>query len=195
MKDPVVRFTDLSAEYGDKRLFSDLNLHIQSGKRLAILGPSGCGKSTLLRIIAGIAVPGQRHSGNIVCNGNVSLLPQDSKDCVLPWKKTNRALEREMINLLGLSGLENKLPRHMSGGQLRRLALGSVISLKRDIVLLDEPLTGLDPDLRNRAIKAIISKLLKKSILVFVTHHKEEANELATDQLEFDKTLNTFKVI
>jgi ABC-type multidrug transport system ATPase subunit len=163
--------------YGNLEVLQDVNLTIAAGDRVAVMGPSGSGKTTLLKVIAKLNTA---HSGQVHVEGKVGYMPQKSHDAVVPWRRVCQLIPNAAVREeLGLEKHKKVLPKHLSGGQLRRLALGHVFHYDKHIFLLDEPLTGLDIDLRNRMIKYILGELDPDDILVFVTHYIEEAEALA----------------
>lgn len=179
-----------------------VNLNAQRGERIAIMGPSGSGKSTLLKVIANLI---NKTSSEVDLEGvvvvgdpagkdptgeypTIGYMAQESKDVVVPWKKVGRLLQdAPLLSALELQDQVKNWPAKLSGGQLRRLALGYIVSSDRDIFLLDEPLTGLDINIREKVTKVIKEKVEDKDILLFVTHYIEEAELLANRALYIDK--------
>jgi ABC-type multidrug transport system ATPase subunit len=173
-------------------VLKEVDLMAKQGECIAIMGPSGSGKSTLLKVIANLInrkSPKVDFAGAVVVSGpvgnlgypKIGYMAQESKDVVVPWKKVVRVLpDRELLDALELQDHAEKWPATLSGGQLRRLALGYVLSSDRDIFLLDEPLTGMDIDIREKMRQLIDNKVeKKKDILLFITHYLEEAEFLA----------------
>lgn len=160
------------------------------GERIAVMGPSGCGKSTLLKLLTGIPI---RASKGIQIGGRqevegihkrirIGYLPQDSRDIVLPWKSVREQVGDDAIEGLSLDMVSHRLPAHLSGGELRRVGLGHVMSLGgKDVLLLDEPFNGLDPDTRSKAISFVKRLITGGRVLVFITHYREEAVEMEAD--------------
>lgn len=184
-------------EYGPKtQALSNLNISFTPGERWVIIGPSGSGKTTLLLILAGLLKP---TSGQILFNGEpfkgppkgVSLILQDYG--LFPWKNVleNAGLglalmglpkyERqgnvlEILKLLGLVDLKDKLPAQLSGGQKQRVAIARALAVQPQFLLMDEPFSALDALTRER-LQDTLYRLLKslKFTMILVTHSIEEA--------------------
>jgi len=183
-------------------VLKNLNLSVDKGEILALLGESGSGKTTLLKIIAGFLKPKE---GRVVIDGkdvtnlppnkrnigivfqNYALFPHMSVlDNIIYGLKVRRtpreeAIRRakELIDLLNLSGLENKRPSQLSGGQQQRVAIARALIIEPKILLMDEPMSNIDPKLRSK-LRAEIKKILKKLNIttVYVTHDQEDAFEI-----------------
>jgi iron(III) transport system ATP-binding protein len=169
---------------------------------MALLGPSGCGKTTLLRLIAGFEIPdaGTVSLGSKMLAGGrwvpperrrVGLVFQDyalfphlnvgsNIAFGLPSGQDRKRRVRELLDLVGLHGLERRMPNELSGGQQQRVALARTLAAEPQLVLLDEPFSNLDPSLRQRVrseVRQIIETLHMTAI--YVTHDQEEALSLA----------------
>ncbi len=182
-----------------------LSLEVHSGEILALLGPSGCGKTTTLRLIAGFEVPDRGRiviGGRVVEDGRVRVPPERRgigfvfQDYALFPHLTVRdniafglrdlpaAARAErlalMLRVCELEGLEERFPHELSGGQQQRTALGRAMAPGYEVVLLDEPLSNLDADLRS-ALRSHVRRTLKSTgrTAVLVTHDQEEAFEIA----------------
>ena len=189
----------VSKSYGQTEVLSDVDLSISSGTFLTLLGPSGCGKTTLLRLIAGFidpskgqididgrdmsGVPTQKRPIGMVFQ-NLALFPHFSvAENVAYGLKIKKVPQAEIdtrvarfIDLVGLDGMGDRRISQLSGGQKQRVALARSLVLEPSILLLDEPLSALDMQLRKQlqlALKDIQRKL--KTTFVFVTHDQEEA--------------------
>jgi putative spermidine/putrescine transport system ATP-binding protein len=198
-----LQLTALTKTYGDFRAVAGVDLDIPQGELVVLLGPSGCGKTTTLRMIAGFITPtaGQirlgghditrqppwkRNTGlvfqsyalfphlsvaeNVAFGLRMRKLPQPAIDAKLT----------EVLRLVRLEGLAERLPRELSGGQQQRVALARALVIEPDILLLDEPLSNLDAKLRQE-VRVEIRELQKKLGLttVMVTHDQEEALTMA----------------
>ena len=195
----AVQCIGLTKSYGEVRALHDVSLTVEQGEILALLGPSGCGKTTTLRHIAGFEEP---DAGVIIIGGrtvvgqgiwtppeqrrvgivfqNYALFPHltvaQNVGFGLKREEERRARVREVLALVGLDGLENRLPHELSGGQQQRVALARALAPKPDVLLLDEPFSNLDAGRRMR-IREDVREILKASGIaaIFVTHDQEEA--------------------
>jgi multiple sugar transport system ATP-binding protein len=198
-----VRLENLTKKFNQVIAVDHVDLRIKDGEFLTLVGPSGCGKSTALRLVAGLE---KVTSGNVYIGGklvnhippqkrNVSmvfqsyaLFPHLSTESNLAFglkirrksqkEKTERV--RWVINLLGLQGMEKRLPKELSGGQRQRVALGRALVLEPEVLLLDEPLSNLDAKLRLR-MRTELKRLHKKikTTIIYVTHDQAEAMTLS----------------
>lgn len=178
----------------------NLSLHVKPGAFVSIIGPSGCGKSTALNIAAGLLAP---TSGAVLLDGRSVSAPGADRGMVfqqyanLPWKtvienvelgpkirgvrfKERRELARHFIEMVGLSGFENRYPRELSGGMQQRVAIARVLANDPEVILLDEPFGALDAQTREILQDEIIRiwSATGKTIM-HVTHNIEEAVFLA----------------
>ena len=182
----------------DDTLPMTFDLQVAEGERIAIIGPSGAGKSSLLNLIAGFVLPTQ---GNIWLNGEnhtrsapyerpVSMLFQENnlfphltvqQNLALGLKTSLKltALEQDQIeqvaDAVGLTSFLSRLPNSLSGGQKQRVALARCLLRDKPILLLDEPFSALDPELRMEMLN-LIDELChsKKLTLLLVTHQPSE---------------------
>jgi NitT/TauT family transport system ATP-binding protein len=162
---------------------------------VSLVGPSGSGKSSLLRAVIGLQPP---ISGTVepeVSQSEIGILFQD--DALLPWRTARdnvalglsfRGVERgqalgqadDWLARLGLSGFGHRFPRHLSGGQRKRVALAQVLALKPKLLLMDEPFASLDAIVRARIIQDVAALVERERIRVLlVTHDLEEAISLS----------------
>jgi NitT/TauT family transport system ATP-binding protein len=178
-------------------VLKDINLELAAGETCAIIGPSGCGKSTLLKILAGIIT---HFDGSVTINEQpvmpkkqtIGFIPQNYG--LLPWKNIaenirlgtkikNKEQDSEdqgklldMVQLLGLSGLEYRYPGELSGGQQQRVALARAFLLHPDLLLMDEPFSALDAMTREEIQNVFLNVWRRHSVsTILVTHHVEEA--------------------
>jgi len=199
----TIRARGLTKAYGDVLALNDFNLDVWEGSLLTLLGPSGCGKTTALRVIAGfepaegtVDIRGRRVLGPGVFvppeQRRVGMVFQDY--ALFPHMTVARnvayGLSRdadsgrvgEVLELVGLTGLGDRMPNELSGGQQQRVALARAMAPAPDVILLDEPFSNLDAKLRDRVrreLKVILTEA--RTTAVLVTHDQEEA--LATSDL------------
>jgi iron(III) transport system ATP-binding protein len=195
----AVAFRNVSKAYGKVLAVRDISFSVAPGTLVTLLGPSGCGKTTTLRMIAGletatrgqIEIAGQDVTGRSAAERDVSMVFQSY--ALFPHmtvldnvayglvvsgmaKRDAHASAREKLELVGLSGLDARLPSELSGGQQQRVAVARAVVLEPKVLLFDEPLSNLDAKLRRRVrddIRAIQQRL--KLTVVYVTHDQEEA--------------------
>jgi spermidine/putrescine transport system ATP-binding protein len=194
-----VELRQLTLGYGAVTAVDAVELRIDKGAFCALLGPSGCGKTTLLRSIAGLVVP---RSGDILIGGrrindvpihqrniglvfqNYALFPHKSVFDNVAFGLKYRGVGRQSIatrvaralELVRLANVERRLPAELSGGQQQRIALARAIVIEPDVLLLDEPLSALDANLREDM--RIELRTLQRELgitTIFVTHDQEEA--------------------
>jgi thiamine transport system ATP-binding protein len=202
---------DVSVRFGERVVLDRLTLHVDDGEVVAVLGPSGAGKSTLLRIVAGLLRP---DSGAVSLNGdditdrpahvrNIGMMFQDEQ--LFPhldvaaniafgprmhrWPApeiTSRV--DELLGLVGLDGFGNRRVDRLSGGEKKRVALARSLAPRPALLLLDEPLTGLDRELHDRLI-AELAEVLQATgtTAVLVTHDRDEAATLTSRVVEWSE--------
>jgi thiamine transport system ATP-binding protein len=192
----------LSVAYDGVPAVRDVDLAVPDGTVLAVLGPSGCGKSTLLRGIAGL----EQARGTVAWDGEdlartpthrrgFAVVFQDGQlfdhltvarniGYALRLRRAGRARERarveELLELVGLEGYADRLPRTLSGGERQRVALARGLAAQPRLLLLDEPLSALDAELRRRLAGDLRTILARAgTTTVMVTHDHEEAFTVA----------------
>ena len=194
----ILELRGVAKHYPTHRAVDDVSLEVEQGALFALLGPSGCGKTTTLRMVAGFEQP---TAGDVVLNGvrindlrpyqrnvttvfqNYALFPhltvQGNVEFGLRRRKGERDVAgraRKVIELVQLAGKESRMPAALSGGERQRVALARSLVLEPDILLLDEPLSALDPNLRKQ-VRAELKALQRRVGITFliVTHDQEEA--------------------
>ncbi|WP_027052325.1 ABC transporter ATP-binding protein [Mesorhizobium erdmanii] len=196
---PAVEFRDIDIAYGKFVAVRDFSLSIAKGSFVTLLGPSGCGKTTILRSIAGlvdisggqIMIDGRRVDDVPIYKRNIGLVFQSYAlfphktvfDNVAFGLKYRNVPKPEIVRRVGkalemvrLPGSEKKLPSQLSGGQQQRIALARAIVFEPQVLLLDEPLSALDANMREE-MRVEIKKIQKETGItaIFVTHDQEEA--------------------
>ncbi len=199
----MLALTDITLNYEGRTILNNASLSVARGEIVSLVGPSGSGKTTLLRVIAGLELPSQ---GNVVIDGklmtgvpthkrDVGLVFQDNQLfphlCVfdniaysLRIKRVSKALQIEKVNeMLSLVGMEDLARRdvvNLSGGEAKRIAVARALVADPFILLLDEPLTGLDVELRDRLLEDMGALLRTRgTTVVHVTHDHNEAARLS----------------
>lgn len=170
--------------YGDKLVLKDFSLSLPQKGAVSLFGASGLGKTTVLRLIAGLEKP---KNGSLEGFENKRITFIFQEDRLLPWRtaKENVALalgntseaKEKALAVLSSLGLENdadRYPDEMSGGMCRRVAAARALAPESDIILADEPFTGLDEENR-RVLAAALRKKAKNELVVVVTHIEDEA--------------------
>jgi len=197
-----IRLEKIEKSFGDLPVLNDISLSIYQGEIIALLGASGCGKSTLLNIISGLMPP---ERGEITLQGEpLSRFRRWSKlgylfqeDRLLPWRtvrqNVNFGLEAgnvsrqerkvragEVLQLVGLEKFADAWPHQLSGGMRSRVALARSLVVEPEILLMDEPFSKLDPQIRSAMHDELLRiQRLKNMTIVMVTHDVEEAVVLA----------------
>lgn len=205
--------TNVTKRFGSHLAVESVSLQIAIGDAVVILGPSGCGKTTLLRLVAGLETPDSGEislSGTTVAGLGRSMVPPHQRgigfvfqDLALwphltVWKnlefvlgsvKTARAGRAERIhqalNLVRIEPLSARYPHELSGGEQQRVALARALVGQPRLLLLDEPLSSLDPELRT-TLRAELTRLQRDLgvTMVYVTHDRDDAAALADDVVE-----------
>lgn len=207
----ILTLKNISFSYKDKVIFDNYNFVMNKEEIIAIIGPSGCGKSTLLKIINGLET---EYSGDVLLNGvNVNNIPVNKRDIVLMFqdnllfphmtifeniefslkmkkypKHEIKKMVEEVAREIHLEDKLNKYPKELSGGQQRRVALARAVISKPKLLLLDEPFTGLDKEIKLEIMNLV--KIIREKYntsIVFVTHDLSEAEYLEAKCIEFKK--------
>lgn len=198
-----IELKNINKSFGDFQASKEVNFAIEKGKLVGLLGPSGSGKTTILRMLAGLE---HQDSGDICINGNVvNDLPSSQRGigfvfqnyALFPYltvydniayglkiqKKDKKFIKQrvtELLDLVGLPGLEKRYPDQLSGGQRQRIALARALAPNPEVLLLDEPFAAIDAKVRQELrtwLRETIDKIGITSI--FVTHDQDEAIEVA----------------
>jgi iron(III) transport system ATP-binding protein len=223
MNKPVIQCLGLFKSYGDVVAVRNLDLAVDKNEILVLLGPSGCGKTTILRLVAGFESPdaGVVEVEDQVMAGPTLYVPPERRRIGMVFQeyalfphlnvesnvefglsRGSRRKERiqEVLELVGLQGLENRMPHELSGGQQQRVALARALAPCPAILLLDEPFSNLDAGLRIQ-MREEVRHVLKSSGVstIFVTHDQQDAlfmgdrvavmNQGAIEQVDFPEAI------
>jgi len=200
MSQPIVlNLRDLACGYGQQKVVSQLNLHLNAGDIGCLLGSSGCGKTTTLRAIAGFEPvhEGEIHlGGELISRAGFTLAPEKrrigmvfqdyalfphltvAQNIAFGIGKHPRqdSVVAEMLQLVKLDGLGKRYPHELSGGQQQRVALARALAPEPQLLLLDEPFSNLDVELRRRLSHEVRDILKSRGTsAILVTHDQEEA--------------------
>lgn len=198
----MLRLEHLTLTQGGFALSADLS--VATGSKLALIGPSGAGKSTLLNLIAGFSAPDQ---GRVLWqNADLTDLPPGQRPVSILFQDNNhfphltiaqnvglglrpdlklsedeQRQVREALHHVGLSGMEERKPGTLSGGQQSRAALARVLVQKRPLVLLDEPFAALGPALKVEMLQ-LVDQVVQETggTLIMVSHQPEDAKAIAS---------------
>jgi len=198
-KQPIVQFKGILKRFDNVVAVEKMDFDIEEGSLVTLLGPSGCGKTTLLRMVAGLEKP---TDGDIFIKGvrindmpihkrnlgmifqNYALFPHKTifdnvafglKYRAVPKQEINQKVKRA-LEMVRLPGVENRMPSQLSGGQQQRIAMARAIVIEPDVLLMDEPLSALDENLREEMRREVnnLQQMLGVTT-IFVTHDQREA--------------------
>jgi ABC-type Fe3+/spermidine/putrescine transport system ATPase subunit len=198
-KQPMVRFKGILKRFDNVVAVEKMDFDIEEGSLVTLLGPSGCGKTTLLRMVAGLEAPTE---GDIFIKGvrindtpihkrnlgmifqNYALFPHktifENVAFGLKYRHVSKDEIREKVThaleMVRLPGVENRMPSQLSGGQQQRTAMARAIVIEPDVLLMDEPLSALDENLREEMRREVdnLQQILGVTT-IFVTHDQREA--------------------
>ena len=224
MSNLILEIKDLYHSYSEHALsIENINLEIGAGDRVSILGPSGCGKSTLLRLIAGLEKPdqGEIRINDIKVSDNKNLIPPEKRNIGLVVQekalfphlsvfenicfgikknKDKDLIASELLNLLKINNLKKKYPHEISGGEQQRVALARSLAPKPNFLMLDEPFSALDEDLKEtlyKDISQVFSDMRKPEryqvfsdmscAILLVTHDRNEAEIMTNKQIRMEE--------
>ena len=199
---------NLSFTYPDgTQALKNVNIQIKKGEKIAIMGPNGAGKSTLFSHFNGLSEPTSGHVeidgeknvferdellkvrqkvGIVFLDPNDQLFATTVKEDVafgpmnlgLDYDEVKRRIT-ESLEMVGMSGFEDKTPHHLSGGQQKRVAIAGIVAMRPDIMILDEPTAGLDPEGVDKVLD-ILNNLNSEGISIVISSHDiEMVNEFA----------------
>ena len=208
MADIHLETKNLSFTYHDgTKALKNVNIQIKKGEKIAIMGPNGAGKSTLFSHFNGLTEPTSGHvevEGEKIIfereellkvRQKVGIVFQDPNDQLfaptvkedVAFGPMNLGLEyeevkkriKESLEMVGMSGFEDKTPHHLSGGQQKRVAIAGIVAMRPDIMILDEPTAGLDPEGVDKVLD-ILDNLNKEGMSIVISSHDiEMVNQFA----------------
>ena len=214
---PILEVDRVSHAYGKHAVVRDLSFTLEPGQIACLLGSSGCGKTTMLRLIAGFEAPA---SGSIRLNGltiaaDKVLVPAEARRIGMVFQDyalfphlsvadnigfglrgeqaaAKRRRVEEMLELIGLGDRGDRYPHELSGGQQQRVALARALAPKPHLLLLDEPFSNLDVELRER-LSLEVRDILKRAGMaaILVTHDQNEAFVVA-DMVDIEPDADSF---
>lgn len=176
----MINIKNIFFAYNDKKIFENFSLQIK--ENICLFGPSGCGKTTLLRLILGL----ERAQKGVIHHDNLKFSAVFQEDRLFPFLNVEENIKivggnlekaKNILKEFGLLNILNEMPKNLSGGMKRRAAITRALSTDFDVLILDEPFTGLDSDNIKIAAKEIL-KYSKEKTIILVTHSLEEANLL-----------------
>ena len=200
-----IELEHISKYFGTFKASDDVSFGIEKGKLVGLLGPSGSGKTTILRMLAGLE---KQDEGDVIIDGkNVNALTPDQRKigfvfqsyALFPYmtvydniayglkvQKRDKGFIKnrvhELLELVGLPGVENRYPNQLSGGQRQRLALARALAPQPEVLLLDEPFAAIDAKVRKELRTWLRETIDKVGITsIFVTHDQDEAIEIADE--------------
>lgn len=198
-KPPMVQFKGIMKRFGKVVAVEKMDFDIEEGSLITLLGPSGCGKTTLLRMVAGLEEPtegdifikGKRINDTPIHRRNLGMIFQnyalfphktifDNVAFGLKYRNVSRDDIKEKVTraleMVRLPGVENRMPSQLSGGQQQRIAMARAIVIEPDVLLMDEPLSALDENLREAMRREVdnLQQMLGVTT-IFVTHDQREA--------------------
>lgn len=191
----MIKFTDVSFGYGKDSILTNVNLTIDKGEYVGIIGANGAGKSTLMKLILGQLVP---DTGEIqVCSKKIGYVPQvgfqgvnhfpaNVEEVVMTGlckeiglfhfpKKEHRKRVEEMLEMVGMKDYKKRMLSELSGGQQQRVMIARALIVNPELLVLDEPLTGIDKDAAEELYQ-LLNRLNKEyyMTIVMVTHNMEQ---------------------
>ena len=212
MSNLILEIENLNHSYDEtNQIIQNINLEIQKSDRVAILGPSGCGKSTLLRLIAGLEKPNMGQitiDGTVVSTEKLIVPPEKRKIGLVVQEKAlfphlsvydnigfgikknidKKTITNDLLELLKIDSLKNKYPHEISGGEQQRVALARSLAPNPKLLMLDEPFSALDKDLKGVLYEEISQVFSERgSTILLVTHDSQEAEIMTKKQMKMEK--------
>lgn len=202
MAEVIIKFDNVGLEYNNKKVLDGASFEIYKGEIVTVAGPSGSGKSTILKLISGLIEPDE---GNIIVNAKRFGMAFQSgalfnsftveENIALALKETTKLSEEEIakrvkdsLETVDLLGTENLYPEELSGGMQKRVSIARALALQPEILLYDEPSTGLDPATASKLEEDMVKLKNKINVTsVVVTHDMATAKNVSDRILILDK--------
>lgn len=202
VREPVLNVQRISKRYGQQQVLAQVSFSVKPGEIFGLLGPNGAGKSTLMKVICGLSRPDE---GRLYIGGRDAVADRQSIKAVVGVVPQENNLERELtieeallvygrlfqvkepaaqvkrlLQEFGLWQWRDKKIQHLSGGMARRALIARTLLPRPDILLLDEPSVGLDPDVRREIWNIITNLTAQGKTILMSTHYMEEAEQLCS---------------
>ena len=178
----MIKIKGLNKSFDEKVVFTDFNLEISDGKCTALMGESGCGKTTLLNILLGLD---KEYEGEVIgVPEKLSAVFQENRLCEDYTALSNvqmvadRQAAKKMLKALGLEKEQKKRVCEFSGGMKRRVAIARALCADYDLLILDEPFSGLD-DKTKQSVMEYVKEVTKGKTVILVTHDTQESEFMA----------------
>ena len=215
MADPIIQIKNMNKWFGDFQVLKDINLDVESNKKIVVCGPSGSGKSTLIRCINRLE---EHQKGTIIVDGTelseetknieqiraevgmvfqqFNLFPHLSilDNCTLApiWvkkmpKKDAEVLAMKQLEQVQIADQAQKFPGQLSGGQQQRCAIARALCMEPKIMLFDEPTSALDPEMIKEVLDAMVNLAKAGMTMIVVTHEMGFAKEVADEVIFMDE--------
>jgi ABC-2 type transport system ATP-binding protein len=197
----LITANNITKSYNKTTYLKDVNLHLDAGRALAVVGENGAGKTTLLKILATASKPdsGTLNIGGIDALQNaaavrerlgyvpqgIALMQELSvKDNLYYWMKTkDKAVYETVMDIIGLKDAEKKKVARLSGGMKRRLNIGASLVLRPSLLILDEPLAGVDIANRQKIMASLSALKSSGMTIIFTSHYIDEMQMLADEMI------------
>ncbi|MFW6008231.1 MAG: ABC transporter ATP-binding protein [archaeon] len=196
----MIEIQKIKIEFDNKIIFDNYSNKFEDNTIYAILGQSGCGKTTLLRIMAGLLKPQKgiiKYNDKIINKPMEEIFMMHQNYANFPWKTClknvllpvqikegkitdkNEEKAKQLLNKVGLGGYEHRFPYELSGGMKQRLALARTLIMEPKVLLMDEPLSALDPKTRAQMQNLVLDLHYRtRNIIIMVTHDHDEAKKM-----------------